>query len=94
MKLYVCWGTFPTPRPPHGHPCRNAYKALEKAGHDPEVEKVYGLGIGPIKLTQTAGRKHVEELTGQSLVPVLELDDGSTIAGSDKIKEWAEAHPA
>jgi hypothetical protein len=93
MKLYVCWGTFPTPRPPHGHPCRNAHQALEKAGYDPEVEKVYGLGIGPVKVT-TDGRRHVEELTGQKMVPVLELDDGSTIAGSDKIKEWAEAHPA
>ena len=27
MKLYVCWGTFPTLRP-GGHPCRNAYRAL------------------------------------------------------------------
>ena len=92
MKLYVCWGTFPTPRPPHGHPCRNAYKALERAGHDPEVEKVYGLALGPFK--NTAGREHVRELTGQSWVPVLELDDGSTISGSDKIMEWADANPA
>jgi len=34
MKLYVCWGTFPSPRP-GGHPCGNAYKALREAGHDP-----------------------------------------------------------
>ncbi len=31
MKLYVCWGTFATPRP-GGHPCRNAYVALKQAG--------------------------------------------------------------
>lgn len=43
MTLYVCWGTFQTPRP-GGHSCRNDYEALRAAGHDPEVEKVYGLG--------------------------------------------------
>jgi hypothetical protein len=28
MKLYVCWGTFQTPRP-GGHRCHNAYQALK-----------------------------------------------------------------
>ena len=41
MKLYVCWGTFWSPRP-GGHPCRNAHEALREAGWDPELEKVYG----------------------------------------------------
>jgi len=41
MKLYVCWGTFQTPRP-GGHPCGNAHKALVAAGHDPEVVRTYG----------------------------------------------------
>ena len=31
MKLYVCYGTFNTPRP-GGHPCANAYHALTDAG--------------------------------------------------------------
>ena len=31
--------------------------------------------------------------TGQSWVPVLELDDGSTVQGSARIIEWAEANP-
>ena len=31
MKLYICWRTFPSPRP-GGHPCRNAYNALKEAG--------------------------------------------------------------
>ena len=44
MKLYVCWGTFGSPRP-GGHPCRNAYEALREAGWDPEVEKTYGWGV-------------------------------------------------
>lgn len=94
MKLYVCWGTFPTPRPPHGHPCRNAYMALKEAGYDPEVERVHGLGIGPIKLTDTPGRKKVQELTGQSAVPVLVTDDGEAIHDSRQIIAWAKEHPA
>ena len=93
MKLYVCWGTFPTPRPPHGHPCRNAYKALREAGYDPEVEKVQGLGIGPLKL-MTDGRREVQELTGSPVVPVLVTDDGEVINESQRIAEWAESHPA
>jgi hypothetical protein len=43
MKLYVCWGTFQTPRP-GGHPCHNAYDALKQAGWDPEVQRTYGWG--------------------------------------------------
>ena len=92
MKLYICWGTFQTPRP-GGHPCANAYKALRDAGHDPEVVKVHGLGIGPIKL-KTDGRKEVEELTGSPMVPVLVTDGGEVITESKRIAEWAQAHPA
>ena len=94
MKLYVCWGTFPSPVRPGGHPCRNAYKALREAGYDPDVETVHGLGIGPIKATGTPGRKKVKELTGQSVVPVLVTDEGEAIHDSKKIIEWAKAHPA
>ena len=93
MKLYVCWGTFPSPRP-GGHPCANAYYALKDAGHEFDIEKVHGIGIGPIKVTGTPGRKNVKELTGQSVVPVLELDDGQTIYDSKKIIAWAEANSA
>ena len=53
VKLYVCWTTIQTPRPPRGHPCHNAYKALRDAGYDPEV-----------------------------------------INESQRIVEWAKAHPA
>ena len=93
MKLYVCWGTFQTPRL-GGHPCHNALKALREAGHEPDVETVHGLGIGPIKWTSTPGRKKVKELTGQSVVPVLVTDDGEAITDSKRIIEWARAHPA
>ena len=95
MKLYVCWGTFPVPLRPGGHPCGNAYEALREAGHDPEVVKVQGLGIGPkfMQLT-TEGRREVEEVSGQRMVPVLVTDDGEVITESKRIVEWAKSHPA
>ncbi len=93
MKLYVCWTTMQSPRPPHGHPCHNAHKALREAGHDPEVVKVHGLGVGPIKV-MTDGRREVKELTGSPAVPVLVTDGGDVINESQRIVEWAEAHPA
>ena len=94
MKLYICWGTFQTPRP-GGHPCHNAYEALKMAGHEFEVEKVHGLGVGP-KLFQhkTEGRKKVEELSGSPTVPILVLDSGEVLSDSKDIVAWAEANPA
>lgn len=94
MKLYICWGTFQTPRP-GGHPCGNAHDALTKAGHEPEIVKVKGLGMGPRFLNvMTDGRREVEKVSGQRAVPVLVLDDGEVVADSKRIVEWAEAHPA
>ena len=94
MKLYICWGTFPSPKP-GGHPCHNAHEALRRAGHAPEVVKSYGLALLPdTPFNQTAGRKRAKELTGDSWVPVLELDDGTAVSGSKKIVEWAAANPA
>jgi Glutathione S-transferase, N-terminal domain len=94
MKLYVCYGTFPTPRP-GGHPCKNAYDALRAAGHDPEVVKSYGLFVLPDAVAnRTAGRQAAKRLTGKSTVPVLELDDGTAIWDSKKIVAWAKANPA
>jgi hypothetical protein len=90
MKLYVCWGTFPTPRP-DGHPCANARAALEEAGYKPEVIKTYGLApFGKLNL----GRKKVHDKTGQWWVPVLELDDGTLITESKNIEAWAKQNPA
>jgi len=92
MKLYVCWGTFPTPRP-GGHPCRNAYRALRDAGYDPEVKNAYGLGVLPGFLNNTSGRREVERLTGNRWVPTLVLDDDTVIDGSSEIVAWAKANP-
>ena len=91
MKLYVCWGTFPAPWRPGGHPCRNAYQALRDAGHDPDLVKSYGLAPLP---DLTKGRKEVKELTGSSWVPVLVLDDGEVVKDSKNIVAWAKENPA
>ena len=93
MKLYVCYGTFKTPRP-GGHPCANAYEALREAGHDPEVIRSYGLGPLPDFLNVTHGRREAKRLTGESWVPVLVTDDGEAVADSKRIVEWAKANPA
>ena len=92
MKLYICWGTFSSPRP-GGHPCKNAHDALVAAGHEPEVVKAYGLGLLPDALNGPR-RAEVKRLTGSSWVPALVLDDGTVIDGSRAIVDWAQAHPA
>ena len=98
MKLYVCWGTFPVPWPrrgdswaPSAHPCKRAYDALVRAGHDTEVIRTYGLAELP---DITRGRRHIKRLTGESFVPVLVLPDGTIITDSNHIAAWAEEHPA
>ncbi len=93
MKLYICWGTFPTPRP-GGHPCANAYHALKDAGHDPELVKTYGWALLPEAFNGSRGRREVKELTGNNWVPTLVLDDGTVVDGSQSIREWAAANPA
>ena len=94
MRLIVCWGTFPTPRP-GGHPCANAYHALREAGHDPQVQRAYGLAVLPDAVAnRTAGRQEALRRTGSSMVPILILDDDTTVAGSREIAAWARAHPA
>ncbi|HKN94721.1 MAG TPA: glutathione S-transferase N-terminal domain-containing protein [Thermoleophilaceae bacterium] len=93
MKLYICWGTFPSPRP-GGHPCRNAYEALKKAGYEPELVKSYGWTLLPDAFNATAGRREAKRLTGKNTVPVLVTDDGVVVADSKKIVAWAEQNPA
>jgi hypothetical protein len=95
VKLYICWTTLQTPRPPRGHPCHNAYAALRDAGHDPEVIKTRGLGIGPEFLQWvTDGRREVERISGQRTVPVLVTDEGEVVTESQRIVEWAKQNPA
>jgi hypothetical protein len=97
MRLYVCWGTFPVPWPrpgaswgPNAHPCKRAHDALKQAGYSPDVVKSYGFSFLP---DFTEGRRAAKRLTGESLVPVLVLDDGQVIADSEHIVAWARDHP-
>ena len=93
MKLYICYGLFPSPRP-GGHPCKNAADALKEAGYRPEIVKSYGLGLLPDALNVTKGRREVKNLTRNSWVPLLVKDDGTCIQGSHEIADWALANPA
>lgn len=93
MKLYICWGTFSSPRP-GGHPCANVYHALRDAGHEPELIKSYGLAPLPDLFNRSAGRQEVKRLTGRRTVPVLVTDDGDVVTESKEIVAWARAHPA
>jgi glutathione S-transferase len=52
------------------------------------VVRSYGLASLP---DFPRARKEVKRLTGESFVPVLVLDDGEVIAGSDRIVAWASA---
>lgn len=87
MRLYVCYGTWGDAH----HPCGKAYKALAAAGHRPEVVKTYGC-YGTDRFWK--GRCAVKKMTGNFKVPTLVLDDGSIVDESQKIAEWATAHPA
>ena len=95
MKLYVCWGTWTAGKPLHAHPCGEAHEALADGGHRPEVIRSYGLGLMPGAINDlTRGRREAKELTGNYWVPVLVLDDGTVIQGSEQIIAWAQANPA
>lgn len=74
------------------HPCGKAAKALKGNGHDVEVTvygkgKPFGIGVG-------GTRPELKEISGQEKLPVLELADGTVIAGSGKIVKWAKENPA
>lgn len=94
MLLYVCWDTRLKHPVLGDHPCGVAYKALVDAGHDPEVKRAYGWNKLPSIFNQTSGRRAAKELTGSIDVPVLALENGETVAGSEQIVFWAEANPA
>lgn len=97
MLLYVCpfgtsFGGLPAPI---AHPCGRAAKALDDTGHTYECKSVKGGSMMFWTLPNRArDRDEVERLSGQRAVPILVLDDGSTIAGSDAIVRWAKANPA
>ena len=93
MKLYVCYGTWTATKPVRVHPCGEAHQALRAAGYQPEVVRSYGLGPAPAFINDLTPRREVKELTGNYWVPALVADDGQVIQGSQKIIDWARAHP-
>jgi glutaredoxin 2 len=93
MLLYTCPArTHGASTPLVKHPCGVAAKALDDAGHSYMV-KVVG-GFKNVPLSRRGRRGEIRELTGQEDVPVLVLDDSSTIVGSAEIVTWAQSHPA
>src|SRR5215212_4386543 len=91
MRLHICWGTCPVPG---GHPCRIAYEALERAGHDPEVIKAYGARLLPDYLNGTEGGGGPKGLIEKRSVPVLVTEDGEVVSETDNIVAWAARNPA
>ena len=90
MVLYTCGQkTHAAPF----HPCGKAGHALDDAGYEYEIKAVRGYKLLPWT-RRGDERAEIEEMTGQSDVPVLVLDDGETIAGSGRIADWAAANPA
>ena len=86
MKLYTCGQKK---RLGHiGHPCGRAAIALDEAGHEYELVVVPGYKNIPFAM-KDGDRAEIEALTGQKGLPVLQLDDGSTIVGSGTIVGWA-----
>ena len=89
LTLYVCHIDDGGPSP---HACRRAQRALRDAGHDFE-KIVYDKGR-PFGLFTKGRRPELKEMSGQEMLPVLKLADGSTVNGGSNIVEWAKAHAA
>lgn len=90
--LYTCAGQkHGAGTPLIQHPCGVAAKALDEAGHRYDVEVVGGFKNLPF--TRRGKRAKILELTGQEDVPVLVTDDGTAVAGSKNIADWARKHP-
>ncbi len=93
MVLYTCPArTHGANAPLIAHPCGVAAQALDRSGHTYTVKTVGG--FKRIPLSRRGKREEIVSLTGQQDVPVLLLDDGSTVAGSSAIVAWAADHSA
>jgi hypothetical protein len=93
MILYTCPArTHGADAPLIKHPCGVAAQSLDRAGHTYTV-KVVG-GFKSIPLSRRGKREEIIALTGQQDVPLLVLDDGTTVQGSGAIRAWAGSHQA
>ncbi|HEY3829665.1 MAG TPA: glutathione S-transferase N-terminal domain-containing protein [Solirubrobacteraceae bacterium] len=91
MVLYTCPArTHGASAPLIKHPCGVAAQALDRAGHSYTV-KVVG-GFKHIPLSRRGKREEILALTGQQDVPVLALDDDTTVCGHSAIVAWAAEH--
>ena len=96
MKLYVCYGTFGSPRPPAGTLAGNAYHALKDAGYDPGGQEGLRLGARCPTSSNTRTRKEIKQLHRESRgrrcwSPTTgEVDERL----ERKIVAWAKEHPA
>jgi hypothetical protein len=85
LTLYVCHVDNGGPGP---HACKRAQRALSEAGHDFD-KLVFDKGR-PFGLFTKGKRPELKEMSGQEMLPVLKLADGSTINGGAKIVAWAK----
>jgi glutathione S-transferase len=93
MLLYTCpAGTHGANAPLIKHPCGVAAKALDDAGCSYAVKSVGGFKNVPF--SRRGKRQEILALSGQEDVPILVLDDGTTIDGSAQIVAWAGEHRA
>ena len=93
MVLYTCPArTHGANAPLFPHPCGVAAQALDRSGYSFTVKMVGGFKAIP--LSRRGKRDEIISLTGQQDVPVLVLDDGTTVQGTSAIVEWAAAHGA
>lgn len=86
--LYVCHGDASGPR---FHPCGRVQQALRDAGI--EYEKVIAGHGHPIPFLRKGSREEVRQATGDTKLPALRLSDGTVLAHSRAIVDWATRQP-
>ena len=92
MILYTCGQKKHGPG--FAHPCAKAGKALDAAGYEYELKTVSGYRMMPWTWgSRERDRAEVKELSGQTGVPILVLDNGEVISSSGAIANWAKEHP-
>jgi hypothetical protein len=62
--------------------------------HNPKSGWLYGLAPLPGLFKRTAGRREVQELTGNRWAPTLTLEDGSALEEPPATADCVRAHPA
>jgi glutaredoxin len=78
---------------PLAHPCWKAAKALDNGGHSYETKQVKGGIVKPWTwASRSRDRAEIKQLSGQTSVPILVLDDGNVVTGSGAIVRWAQGH--